>query len=394
MLNKLQNYDASIPKLKKNLSTRHWSSLFIYDLIFGLTASRKNKSNKILKKNTTETSIGKYFISAHESNVEKILRNNRNRIYNEPIEIPSISADNFTSEDLAFWEKKINQPLVIKNFLRDAPILELTSQDKLIEDYGEREVMCIESGTLAGKKEESNIGQNLNIKKVTLKDFLTLPEFENHYINNFFGLFDNDDFLNYCRGKELEELMQRPNVLTQWFVARNKNTGSTLHCAVSLNLFLNVKGRKEWYFIDPSYSSIMKPAMSKHGIFCVSELEESFDENFYKRLIQDYPFMKHVPIYKTVLEEGDMLFNPPWWWHRVKNLSSQTIGIATRFESPIKAITNSKTFTAALTIESLKDPKKSPVYFARKALKNKDHAKSLIDDIFSSNENDSSTIKK
>jgi len=390
MLSKVQNFDPSHPTLKKNLKTKKWTSLFIFDTLFGITAKQKNESNEVLKKSSNKTSMGKRFNALHESNVNKLKENNV-KSYSKALEIPSIPAEEFNSEDLAHWEKKINKPLVIKNYLKGAPILDLTSTESLIQNHGEKEILCIETKSVTGKKESSNIGQNIKAKKIKLKDYLTLPEFENHYINNFFGLFDNDDFLNLCKGTELEQLMKRPNVLTQWFVARNKNTGTTFHCAPALNMFLNVKGRKEWFFIDPSYSSVMEASMTKYGVYCVSELEETFNGDFYEELIGNYPYMKHVPVYKTVLEEGDMLFNPPWWWHRVKNLSAQTIGIATRFESPVKAVTNNKTFAASMGLEAIKNPKKSIISITQKSLKDKENAKKMIESLFLNDDEEKSS---
>ncbi|MEQ9403457.1 MAG: cupin-like domain-containing protein [Cyclobacteriaceae bacterium] len=382
MTDKVQNFDFSHPKMKRSLRTWNWAFVFIYDLIFGFTARSKNQSNQILKKFNSNTSIAKRFLSIHNANIRKMLSDNKDHTYTKALEIPSISANDFNSFDFPKWKSKINQPLVIKNYLGDAPILERTSSERLISDHGEKEILCIQPDNVTGAKAESNLGQNIESKTTTLKDFLTSPEYENYYINNFYGLFDNEDFLKYGKGKELEELIGKPNVLSQWFVARRNNTGSTLHCAPPDNMFLNVKGRKEWYFIHPSYTPIMEPSMTKYGVYCISDLEESFEGDFYENLVKKYPHMKHVPVYKTVLEEGDMLFNPPWWWHRVCNLSPQTIGIAVRFESPLKAWTNGRTLFTGMIVEFFKHPKKSPVYLTIKSLKNKNYAKRYIDSIF------------
>lgn len=368
--------------------------MFIYDLIFGFTSRSKNKSNQILKKFNSNTKIGKRFLSIHNANVKKMLSDNKDHAFSSALDIPSISAEDFQSFDFLKWKKDINQPLVIKNYLKDAPILDLTSTDQLVANHGDKEVLCIRPDNVTGKKAESNLSQNIENKSTTLKEFLTSEEFENYYINNFYGLFDNEDFLKYGKGKELEELIGKPNVLSQWFVARRNNTGSTLHCAPPDNMFLNVKGRKEWYFIHPSYTPIMEPSMAKYGVYCISDLEETFEGDFYENLVKKYPHMKHVPVYKTTLEEGDMLFNPPWWWHRVCNLSPKTIGIAVRFESPVKAFTNARALLLGVFVEFFKHPKKSPVYLTIKSLKDKKYAKNFIDSIFISGDKKSANPKR
>jgi hypothetical protein len=44
------------------------------------------------------------------------------------------------------------------------------------------------------------------------------------------------------------------------------------------------------------------------------------------------PFLK-IPRYETVLEPGDFLFNPSWYWHAVKNKTDYTIAVANRYLS-------------------------------------------------------------
>jgi oxalate decarboxylase/phosphoglucose isomerase-like protein (cupin superfamily) len=46
-----------------------------------------------------------------------------------------------------------------------------------------------------------------------------------------------------------------------------------------------------------------------------------------------FPLFQYCPVYTAVLEEGDVLFNPPWWWHSIKNISDTTIGVASRWHT-------------------------------------------------------------
>jgi hypothetical protein len=53
--------------------------------------------------------------------------------------------------------------------------------------------------------------------------------------------------------------------------------------------------------------------------------------NEYNR--EAFPLFKYCPVYTSVLEPGDVLFNPPWWWHSIKNITPKTVGIATRWHT-------------------------------------------------------------
>lgn len=391
MNNKVENYDNSIPKLKSSLNSKMWSLLFLYDQAFGISAKvRDKKSGDILSKVHNGTKTGNRFLAAHQKNVKDLINQNQKTTYTEPIELPSISSEEFKKEDFKYWRRKIGTPLVVREYLKNEPISNLMSEQNLVPNYGDKEIKCIKITRDAGQSKSSTIGQNQSTVTTTLEEFLTSDQFIGHYINNYFGVIDDDTFLKSCKGYEINELMDKKHVLSQWFISRpDMASGSTLHCAGADNIFLNVKGQKEWYFVDPSYTSIMQPAMSKYGSFCVSELEDNIDGEFYTDFLSAYDEMKHVPIYKTVLKEGDMLYNPSWWWHRVKNLSKLNIGCATRFVDDRIAFNNSPTLWSALVIEALKSPKKSLVTQAKKSLGDKKNAPDLINSIFTKEEKNS-----
>ena len=98
-------------------------------------------------------------------------------------------------------------------------------------------------------------------------------------------------------------------------------------------MFLNIVGQKEWHFIDPSYTPVLRASVAKYGVYAISEMSEEIGKDGHNEITKGYPHMKHVPFYKRVLEEGDLLYNPPYWWHTVRNLSDYNVGCATRYWS-------------------------------------------------------------
>ena len=112
------------------------------------------------------------------------------------------------------------------------------------------------------------------------------------------------------------------NFMSQLFFG-GKILNANLHCASNINFFFNIKGRKHWGFIDPKYTDLIKCQTSNQGLFSISE-----DDYFSKD--EKNPFLK-IPRYETILEPGDFLFNPAWYWHAVKNKTDYTIAVANRF---------------------------------------------------------------
>ena len=53
---------------------------------------------------------------------------------------------------------------------------------------------------------------------------------------------------------------------------------------------------------------------------------------------------QHLPVYDSVLEPGDVLFNPAFFWHQVHNLSD-SIGVGYRWTDMKQAMRVSKTQT-------------------------------------------------
>ena len=42
---------------------------------------------------------------------------------------------------------------------------------------------------------------------------------------------------------------------------------------------------------------------------------------------------RYCPYYSTTLEPGDVLYNPPYWCHAIKNLTEKSVGVANRMMS-------------------------------------------------------------
>ena len=143
-------------------------------------------------------------------------------------------------------------PLRVKGFLEGAPILKDASIEELVKTRGSVEVQSVKLETRA------ILGQNVHQTKSTLEEFLTSKKFENYYVNNFYGVIEDEDFQKKCKGEEIDKIQNQKHILPQWFISRTSRVGSSLHCAGGDNMFLNIIGQKEWHFIHPTYSPVLQ----------------------------------------------------------------------------------------------------------------------------------------
>lgn len=100
---------------------------------------------------------------------------------------------------------------------------------------------------------------------------------------------------------------------------------SNLHCAPGGNFFLQIGGRKTWTLVDPDLSPYLFPIISRPFNHCLSAFGSY---HRYSTAGEECP-IAGIPRLQVVLEPGDMLYNPPWWWHEVHN-EGITIGCAIR----------------------------------------------------------------
>ena len=120
------------------------------------------------------------------------------------------------------------------------------------------------------------------------------------------------------------------------FISTVKGNGTEMHAAWSTNFFFQIDGLKKWTFVHPNNSHFVYPLLSESGMY-YSSYSKTFD---LKDKSHKFELLKYCPRYSVILKPGDILFNPGMWWHGVKNMSTNSIGIATRWEHnnhPIKS---------------------------------------------------------
>jgi hypothetical protein len=103
-------------------------------------------------------------------------------------------------------------------------------------------------------------------------------------------------------------------------------TSTGLHSAVSTNLFVQVLGKKRWTLYSPSWTPLLEPPMDRAMYFWSTFDPEAPDYDA-------FPACRHLRGYEVELGPGDVLFNPPFWWHKVSN-PTMSIGVGFRWFPP------------------------------------------------------------
>jgi len=205
---------------------------------------------------------------------------------------------------------KTPHPVVLRGFMKNTALLKDLSWDKVLKKYGDEDVFLT-------RKEMDGI--NGKLREV---------DAPNTYLHNSEVLFNKypqiRDLFQYER---LEDYLHMKVGYEQIFVGR-AGTGSPFHNASVYNMFYMVDGKKKWYFVDPNDTYLGYPVASLGRAAAVLCCLWPHEYN-----VEAFPLFKYCPVFTAELEPGDVLFNPPWWWHSIKNTSEHSVGVASRWHT-------------------------------------------------------------
>jgi hypothetical protein len=111
---------------------------------------------------------------------------------------------------------------------------------------------------------------------------------------------------------------------TQMFMG-NAGTSTELHAAMTNNMFVQVYGQKDWILVHPAHSALCKPVCENSPTFR-SDLTAAE--------------VKSLPGLHALLQPGDILYLPPFYWHYVIN-PTFSIGIAYRWLAVVPSLRTS-----------------------------------------------------
>eukprot|EP00401_Gymnodinium_catenatum_P078595 CAMPEP_0117478956 /NCGR_PEP_ID=MMETSP0784-20121206/11630_1 /TAXON_ID=39447 /ORGANISM="" /LENGTH=323 /DNA_ID=CAMNT_0005273355 /DNA_START=96 /DNA_END=1067 /DNA_ORIENTATION=+ len=226
------------------------------------------------------------------------------------IPIPEYDWKNGSPEE--FYRTFVSRPhpVVLRGFMKDKNLLKDLNWNTVLKKYGEEDVY------LTVKELDGKPGKLKEVKDPKV------------YLHNSEILFSKyPEIRNLFEYERLEPYLQMQVGYEQIFIGK-EGTGSPFHNASVYNMFYQVDGKKTWWFVDPYDTFLGYPAAllgrAAGVLMCLWPIDYNKEA---------FPLFKYCPVYKTELEPGDVLFNPPWWWHSIKNTTPFTVGVASRWHT-------------------------------------------------------------
>jgi hypothetical protein len=212
-------------------------------------------------------------------------------------------------------------PVVLEGAALAWPALEKWTPEFLNQLCGRDEVAVLDGRNWTANRDAGREAVSTSESVVQIQELLKNTSGGGAWYGAFLELLNkypqlrNDLDLTFVEryGDTNQRLPWQRNILAKMYVG-GPGTATSFHCAAVSNLFMQAYGRKKWVLIAPQYTPFMYPAANR-GVNWQSRVD--FRAPDYSKC----PLYRFVDRYETVLEPGDVLWNPPFVWHGVENLT-------------------------------------------------------------------------
>ncbi len=256
----------------------------------------------------------------------------------------SLEVDTYQVGDISpekFFQEYLlkGKPVVIQRGSLDGE--NLFSEQYFLEHYGDTNIAVDDMET--GKRSQRSLKNYLSNDDPD-SPAETLCERIEYVRNSYNFILENPDFIESLNPQQFDAYMSGTEaknscyVGSELFLGKSKKTGTSFHCANGNNLFFMVSGKKKWTFVHPDYTWLMYPILNDPMRYIISDIIPQVT-SLAEAIDKIYPLWNYCPKYTVVLNPGDVLLSPSWYWHTVENLTDMTIGVATRW-LPINKPTN------------------------------------------------------
>lgn len=310
----------------------NWFTKTVYTVLYFFFhnfsgAGNKPKSDKYYDQSLqTKRENGKLYKLLRR--FERILWSNKllNYDYKDNLDVPIVYVNQVNPEVFNLLTCNKTKPLVIKGLIKDTKASKEWNPSYFQDNYGDIEVITLDNkktGTSAYTSFAIPLGQEHNNIYDILESMKNPEDTSCTYINNVTSIFGECPELlcdlELDKLQAIDDQINLDTVLKVNLFMGPECSGSSLHCAVGGNFFFNIYGHKRWTLIDPKYTPYLSSTPAHNFSFVISGEDTDNPSDL----------LKKIPKYEIILEPGDILFNPPWWWHSVYN-EDFTIACAVR----------------------------------------------------------------
>ncbi|MEH2170914.1 MAG: cupin-like domain-containing protein [Nostoc sp.] len=245
-----------------------------------------------------------------------------------------------TKQFLEMWKEY--QPFIIEDVATHWDARKKWSNDYLIKHCGNSMV-----GISFFKKDffdDSNNFANDDGYVNTVKE-MKYKEYINDYIEKVNENKNDSDLRCYLSSAVLEhcfpeivgdvtspKYFNRKTLASFWHGSSSKKFSSTtvLHFDGFHNIFVQIRGRKRILLFPPSnYLSFYPPLEHSQGYADYSKVDPNLPN---LELFPKFPWQERIEV---VLQAGEMLYIPPYWWHHVTALE-ENISLSFFYDVEIK----------------------------------------------------------
>src|SRR5690554_3523068 len=113
-----------------------------------------------------------------------------------------------------------------------------------------------------------------------------------------------------------------------------------MHNEPPCNVYVQISGKKRWIIYHPDDFPFLNTHAERRPYFHSGANPNDLDD-------KGYPYLKYAKKIEVVLEAGDILYVPPFYWHYVENMTD-SISVAYKFSNIPIAMKVSKFFTALI----------------------------------------------
>ncbi len=216
---------------------------------------------------------------------------------------------------------KPRKPVVLEGAAKDWLAVKNWSLEYIKDLYGEDEIVLLED-KVADEEVKKLADVIDNIRSGGSKYYRFYPLFNRH--PERLVDFDIKWLRNHRQPMSFGESIQA-------FIG-GEGTITHLHNAFPPNLFVQVYGSKKWFLYDDYYTPIVDPHPAQNIYRYAPYIDDKPFDPFEKKNPK-HPQYKYIHGYEADLNPGDILWNPPYVWHTVKNVSD-SIGVGYRWINP------------------------------------------------------------
>ena len=303
-----------VPKI-----SRYWSARF-YHALSWRTVLHKNfkKENNAWADREMAKAVGK---------IVEDLKRRGEKYENNVYDVPSYTASHLSRAEVRKLVD-IARPFVLREAAKDWGAVKKWDLDFFSDNFGEQTMTA--KGELLGSDrfEERRIADvvaDLKAGKPIYSGFA-----EEIFLNNpsLHGDISRDDILEMMgaaadREVSLTSFFQRGTISSVQMFIQGSTSHTTYHMTKFHNFFVEIQGAKEWVLMDPHLSIGIQPCPSAAFYYISTQAVDGPDspDDLYS----------YMPKVRVVIEPGDILFIPSYWWHDVRTYQSEyVIGMAIR----------------------------------------------------------------